>query len=53
MYIVWQTLLDKTIREFKDNEEAKAYCKFLNLLCYSKPDGAGKDNCFDVTETAF
>ena len=53
MSVVYHTLLNKNIREFKDAAEAKAYCKFLNLLCYSKANGASQENCFAVSEVAF
>ena len=53
MYVVWHTLFNKNIREFKDAVEAKAYCKYLNWLCYSKPSGASAENRFAITETAF
>ena len=53
MQVVYHTLLNKNMREFKDVSEAKAYCKYLNLLCYSKPDGASPENRFAITETAF
>lgn len=53
MQIVYHTLLNKNIREFNTYTEAKAYCKFLNLLCYSKANGASQENCFAVSEVAF
>ena len=53
MYVVWHTLFNKNIREFKDAVEASAYCKYMNWLFYSKPNGASLENCFTVTETAF
>ena len=53
MQVVYHTLFNKNIREFKDAVEANAYCKFMNYLCYSKPSGASPENCFAVTETAF
>lgn len=53
MQVIYHTLFNKNIREFKDAVEANAYCKYLNWLCYSKPSGASTENRFTITEVAF
>ena len=41
MFTIWHLPYAKVIREVKEEKEALAYCKFLNLALYSRADISG------------
>lgn len=38
MFTIWHLPYAKVIREVKEEKEALAYCKFLNLALYSRAE---------------